>query len=151
VYKELQDDKLYRVVSGLYSAQMLGAVKDKSFGLLSITVKIKEGTPIINFEDYIINFDNGELKGWHALALYLMSFEKENGVSVIPDYYNEIHNRKIVVNSKNIIELAKSPNKVFFIVSAFIGLVLIIIILLIKLIRKRLYRKSKQKKYQVSE
>lgn len=148
VYEEIDDNKLYRVVAGLYSVQMLGAVKDKSFGLLSITAKTKEGTPILDFEDYIIKSDNGELKEWYALALYLMSFEKENGVSVIPKYYNQIHNRKIINNSKNITELAKSLNKVFFMLLTVVVLVIIIIILLIRSIRKRIYRKSKQKGYQ---
>ena len=31
----IENDKLYRVVTGLYSGQMLGAVNGKSFGLRS--------------------------------------------------------------------------------------------------------------------
>ena len=33
------DDQLYRVVTGLYCGQMLGAVEDTSFGLLSVTAR----------------------------------------------------------------------------------------------------------------
>ena len=32
--QEIADDQLYRVVTGMYSAQMLGTVKEKSLGLL---------------------------------------------------------------------------------------------------------------------
>ena len=45
---ELDDDKLYRVVCDLYSGQMLGAVTDVSYGILSIQPKFGDGTPIEN-------------------------------------------------------------------------------------------------------
>lgn len=66
------DKKLYRVVADLYSGQMLSAVKEKSFGLLSITPRDKNGDPIDNFEDHIIRDGQGrELKAWQAFAEYL--------------------------------------------------------------------------------
>lgn len=66
------DKKLYRVVADLYSGQMLSAVKEKSFGLLSITPRDKNGDPIDNFEDHIIRDGQGrELKAWQAFAQYL--------------------------------------------------------------------------------
>lgn len=43
---ELEDDKLYRVVADLYSGQMLSAVTDMSYGLLSLVPKYADGTPI---------------------------------------------------------------------------------------------------------
>lgn len=141
IYEEIDDNKLYRVVAGLYSAQMLGAVEDKSLGLLSITAKNKDGLPITNFEDHIIMSEHGEMKEWYALALYLMSFEKENGISVIPKYYSETHNRKIINNSKNIVELLEKPNRVFFILLAIIIFILLVIISIIIIIRKRRRRK----------
>ena len=39
--EEIEDDKLYHVVTDLYTGQMLGAVMDTSYGLLSITPKDK--------------------------------------------------------------------------------------------------------------
>lgn len=66
------DDKLYRVVADLYSGQMLGEVKDKSFGLLSITPRDKDGNPVTDFERCIIHDEEGrELKAWQAFAEYL--------------------------------------------------------------------------------
>ena len=40
-FEKINDTKLYRVVAGLYSAQMLSVVGEKSFGLLSIVPKIR--------------------------------------------------------------------------------------------------------------
>ena len=66
------DQKLYRVVADLYSGQMLGEVKDKSFGLLSITPRDKDGNPVTDFEAHIIRDEKGrELKAWQAFADYL--------------------------------------------------------------------------------
>ena len=46
---DLEDDRLYRVVTGMYSAQMLDTVKDRSFGLLSIVPKDEYGEPVTDF------------------------------------------------------------------------------------------------------
>lgn len=56
---ELQDDRLYRIICDLYSGQMLGAVTDVSYGILSIQPKFADGTPIENIEDAIIQWTNG--------------------------------------------------------------------------------------------
>lgn len=60
--EEIEDDKLYHVVTDLYTGQMLGAVMDTSYGLLSITPKDKDGNPIENLEDQAIMEGNQELK-----------------------------------------------------------------------------------------
>lgn len=97
VLEELNKKKLYRVIVGLYSAQMLSYVGKKSFGILSITPKTKGGVPITKFEDHIIKDDKGgEIKEWIAIAEYLKSFEKVDGVPKIPEYYDKIQGRKVV-------------------------------------------------------
>ncbi len=50
---EIDDNALYRVVTGMYSAQMLGTVKSKSMGLLSLEPKQADGTPVTGFSDCI--------------------------------------------------------------------------------------------------
>ncbi|NMC56543.1 MAG: bifunctional metallophosphatase/5'-nucleotidase [Eubacteriaceae bacterium] len=136
---KIDDNKLYRVVSGLYSAQMLGAVKGKSFGLLSIIPKDEAGNAITNFEDYIVyNKNNKEQKEWVALASYIQSFS----ANLVPEYYNQTHERKVEVNSKNILSLIKNPNKVFFLALAAIILILLIIIFIIVKLRKAIKRKK---------
>ena len=78
--RELGDDQLYRVVTGMYSAQMLGTVKEKSLGLLSLEPKLADGSPVTDFNDCILrDADGNEIKEWYALAAYLQSLE--GGVS----------------------------------------------------------------------
>lgn len=88
---EIEDDKLYRVVSGMSSVLLLGTVKEKSFGLLEITPKDSNGSPITEFDEFIA-FDRvgAEVKEWKALADYLSSFpENDKGIPQIPyDYFN---------------------------------------------------------------
>ena len=110
---EIEDDKLYRVVSGLYSAQMLGAVEDKSKGILKLTPKNAEGEVITDFEDYIIRDGEGyELKEWYALAGYLESFTKnEKGISQIPVRYGEEEGRKVIHDSAGLAEVLGNPNR----------------------------------------
>ena len=77
--EEIEDDKLYHVVTDLYTGQMLGAVMDTSYGLLSITPKDKDGNPIENLEDQAIMEGNQELKAWAAIARYMESFDDTDG------------------------------------------------------------------------
>ena len=77
---ELENDRLYRVVTGLYTGQMLGTVNDQSFGILAITPTDAQGNVITDYEEHIIYNPNGsEVKEWYALAAYLRSFG-ERGV-----------------------------------------------------------------------
>ena len=81
---EIDDNALYRVVTGMYSAQMLGTVKSKSMWLLSLEPKQANGTPVTDFADCILYDANGnELKEWYALAAYLEQFGEDG----LPDRY----------------------------------------------------------------
>lgn len=147
--EEIDDDKLYRVVSGLYSAQMLGAVEGQSKGILKITPKNAEGEAITDFEEYIIHDQNGaELKEWYALASYLESFDKnEEGVSVVPMRYTETEGRKVEQNSTNLIELLRNPNKIAMVVYAIVLILLILIVLIVRVCYIKISgRKKKEQK-----
>ena len=136
---ELEDDRLYSVVADLYSCQMLGSVKAKSFGLLKIDPKDSSGNPITDFEDHII-YDNGrELKAWFALASYIDSFENDK----IPEYYSKTQGRKTEIDSKNPIELLKQPNKVALIILAAAVVLILLIIAAVVLTKKHRRRKKK--------
>ncbi len=137
----IKDDELYRVAAGLYSAQMLSVVGSKSFGLLSIVPKDKEGSPIVNYEDHIVYNNHQELKEWLAIAQYLASFDKEGGIPQIPLYYSTAQNRKIVDNSHNIINLLKSPNKIAAFIYVATAILIAIVILVALIIRKKIKRK----------
>ncbi len=144
---EIQDDRLYRVVCDLYSGQMLGAVTDVSYGILSVQPKFADGTPIENIEDAILTENGREIKAWAAIAQYLDSLEDEDGdgISDVPASYAAAGGRKVVDESRSIGDLIKNPNQyaVILIVAFLIVLILLIllILLLIKLIRK-LIRKT---------
>lgn len=127
--QELEDDKLYRAVLGLYAAQMLGSVEEVSYGILSITPKDKNGMPIEDYEEHIVyDRDGNEVKEWYALASYLASFEKnEDGVSVIPERYAEPDERKLCEDSEDIFDILKNPNTI---ACTMYGVILLIIALM---------------------
>ncbi|MHB8129628.1 MAG: bifunctional metallophosphatase/5'-nucleotidase [Mobilitalea sp.] len=142
----IDDTKLYRIVCGLYSAQMLSVVGDKSFGLMSVNPKTKEGDVITDFEEYIlydtVNGVESELKEWYAVVQYLQSFEKVEGVSQVSSYYQETQGRKIVDDDNNILALVSNPNHISLTVYIVVPVILILIIFLIT----RLVRRSRRKK-----
>lgn len=148
---ELDDDKLYRVVTDYYSSQMLGNVTDLSYGLLSIVPKFADGTTIENYEDAIVTADGKELKAWAAIATYMQSFEDTDGDGIgnVPAKYGTKEGRKVVEDSKNLWDLVKNPNKFFFIIIAVVLVVILIlagvIVLIVKGVRK-LRRRKKDKR-----
>lgn len=127
---ELEDDKLYRVVTDFYSSQMLGGVTDLSYGLLSIVPKFADGTPIENYEDAVVMADGKELKAWFAIASYMQSFEK------VPQKYAAPEGRKVIEESNSLIDLVKNPNKFFFIIIAVVLIILAILVGIILLLVK---------------
>ena len=144
---ELEDDKLYRVVADLYSGQMLSAVTDMSYGLLSLVPKYADGTPIEDFEDVIITENGKELKAWDAIARYMESFEDTDGdgIANVPEYYSTTHYRKQVDDSRNIVDLVKNPNKFTAIIVGVIAVLILLVIFIILLIKK-IVKKVKSRK-----
>ena len=132
----IQDDQLYRVVTGLYSGQMLGTVNGKSFGLLTITPRDEKGQPIENLEDYIIHGPGGtEVKEWYALASYLQS------MGTVDSRYAAPEGRKTVSRSWNPIELVRSPG---WITLAAMALAVLVVAIIILLVTKPLRRRSRR-------
>ena len=145
---EIQDDQLYRVVTDLYTGQMLGSVMEMSYGLLKIEPKDKEGNPIENLEDQAIMEGDKELKAWDAIARYMKSFDDTdgNGISNVPEYYETTHGRKVVDDSRNVIDLVKNPNKFSVMIVGIVLVLILIIILLVVLIRKLIKKRRRKKK-----
>ena len=144
---ELEDDKLYRVVADLYSGQMLSAVTDMSHGLLSLVPKYADGTPIEDFEDVIVMEGNRELKAWDSIARYMQSFEDTDGdgIANVPSYYSQMHDRKVVDESRSLGDLVKNPNKYAAMIVAVILIVIILVVLLIVLVVKLIKRIRRRK------
>lgn len=141
--EEIQDDKLYHVVTDLYTGQMLGSVMDISYGLLSIIPKDKEGNPIEDLEEYAIMEENQELKAWVAIARYMQFFDDTDGdgIANVSEYYATTHGRKVVENSRNLVQLLKNPNKFFMLMIGIITVAVLIVLLLIFFIRKVLRKR----------
>lgn len=130
---ELEDDRLYRVVSDFYTSQMLSGVTDLSFGLLSIVPKFADGTPVENFEDAIVMDGEQELKVWVAIAKYMQSFEDTDGDGIgnVPEKYSAPEGRKVVEDSKKPGDLLKNPNRFFFMIVGIAAAVLLLFVLMV--------------------
>ena len=137
---EIDDNALYRVVTGMYSAQMLGTVKSKSMGLLSLEPKQANGTPVTDFADCILYDANGnELKEWYALAAYLEQFGEDG----LPDRYADPANGcKQVSDSFAPGQLLAGWNGITWVVLGIALLLLALILLLIRFLRRRIWRKK---------
>ena len=137
---EIDDNALYRVVTGMYSAQMLGTVKSKSMGLLSLEPKQANGTPVTDFADCILYDANGnELKEWYALAAYLEQFGEDG----LPDRYADPANGcKQVSDSFAPGQLLAGWNGITWVVLGIVLLILVLILLLIRSLRRRSGGKS---------
>lgn len=123
--EEIEDDKLYFVVAGMYMGQMLGSVEDTSMGLISITPRNEEGEPIATeeLENYIIKDENGRpLKEWDAIADYLCEMDGE-----MDSEYSKPDGRKVVYSSLNPVALLKNANVFTYAVLAVAALAVVIV------------------------
>lgn len=141
--QEIQDDQLYRVVTGMYSAQMLGTVKSKSMGLLSLEPKMADGTPVTDFNDCILrDKDGNEIKEWYALAAYLRQFG-EDGLRA--DWYESEQGdgRKDVSHSFAPSELLANWNWITWMVLAVALLLILLVVLIVRFAIRRRRRKRR--------
>lgn len=141
--EDLEDDKLYRLVADLYSGQMLGAVSEKSYGILSLIPKDADGNEIAieDLEDRIVYVDGRELKAWACVAEYLNSFGKDAG---IPDAYSKPQGRKVIVDDGSVGAVLKDPNGIAMAAYGIVAAVVIILVLIIVAVVK--WRKRTGKK-----
>ena len=138
--QEIVDDQLYRVVTGMYSAQMLGTVKEKSMGLLSLEPKMADGSPVTDFNDCILyDKDGNEIKEWYALAAYLQTF---GGEGVHPSYREPVI--KNVSHSWSPAQLLREWNWITWTVVLAALAVILLAVLLVRLILRKVRRKRKK-------
>lgn len=142
---ELEDDKLYRVVADLYSGQMLGAVTDMSYGILSIVPKDAQGNPVENMEDFIVYDGTQEVKAWVAVARYMEQLAAEDDNGEIPEYYSETQERKVIEDDSSLGAILKNPNKIAVAIVGIVLAVVIILVILIVVIVKLVKRHRRKK------
>ena len=149
VTEPIVDDQLYHVVTGLYIGQMLGAVEDTSFGILTVTPRDAQGNPIAvdQLEDYILHDAQGaEVKEWQAVAGYLESMGDE-----MDPKYGQTDGRKYVYASWNPVSLLKNAGLPTAVAILALVLVLVLLIVVVLLARKRILRRVRKKLYPAGE
>ncbi len=135
----IKDDRLYRVVTGLYCGQMLGAVNGKSFGILSITPRDAQGNPVENLDDYILHDSDGsEVKEWYALAGYLQQ------MGSVESRYAAPEGRKVANPSWSPAALLAGANWLTIAVVVVLVVLAAAVVLVVLLVRKKVRSKSEK-------
>ena len=142
ITEPIVDDQLYHVVTGLYIGQMLGAVEDTSFGILTVTPRDAQGNPIdmSQLEDYILHDDEGnEVKEWYAIASYLQSMGGE-----MDQKYGQTDGRKLVYSSWNPVSLLKNAGLPTSLAILALVIVVVLLVLMVVLVRKFILRRMRR-------
>ncbi len=91
--KPVEKERLYPVVTGLYTAQLMGMLESSSFGLLKVQPKDANGNPVLDLASIVLKrcdslVQNPEIKGreryiteWLAFAEYAKKTELKNQYS----------------------------------------------------------------------
>lgn len=140
---EIQDEQLYLVTCGMYIGQMLGSVKETSFGLLSITPRDADGNPIETKDlvNYVVHDANGNpVKEWYAIASYL-----DQMGDTMDARYAAPDGRKVVYSSWNPVNLLRGANKFTYILLAVVLVLIALIAPLVRAIVRRVKRKRLKK------
>ena len=141
--EEIDDEKLYCVVTGMYAGQMLGSVEETSMGILTITPRTKDGKPIAPDElvNHVVRDSEGApVKEWFAIASYL-----QNMGGKMDESYAEPDGRKIVYSSLNPVKLLANANIFTYIVLILIVVILGVIVLVTVLVVRRIKKKRMAK------
>ena len=141
---EIEDDKLYSVVTGMYVGQMLGSVKEKSFGLLNVVPRDKQGNPIDvkDFVNYVIRDEEGNtVKEWYAIASYLAAMKDYQ----MDAKYAGLDGRKLVYSSVSPSMMLRNANVFTYVALALILIVLFVLVLVIVLIIRKIKKKKSSK------
>lgn len=143
VTEPIVDDQLYHVVTGLYLGQMLGAVEDSSFGILSVTPRDAQGNPISTqqLEEHILLDEQGkEVKEWYAIAAYLASMGGE-----MDQRYGQTDGRKLVYASWNPVSLLKNAGLPTAVAVLALFVVILLVVLVVWVVRKFILRHTRKK------
>ena len=140
---EIEDDKLYPMVAGLYSGQMLEIVGTESKGILKVRPRDSEGMLIEDLEDFILREDGHEVKEWLAVAEYVSEMEVDDrDLPEISEKYRKAEGRKIIVEDSSFSgRFAKSKTfaKIIYIlvIVIFIGIIALAIFIYRKIHNRR--------------
>lgn len=86
---------MYSVTANTYLLSFIGEIKKMSFGLVKVVPKDKDGMPVTDMRNQLVDIDPDregvqEAKEWIALIEYMKSFETDSDdIPVIPDIYKK--------------------------------------------------------------
>ena len=132
---DIENNKLYFVVAGMYMGQMLGSVEETSMGLLTVTPRDEQGNPIATEDlvNYVIKDEDGNpLKEWAAIASYLETMGGE-----MDPRYAEPDGRKVIYASLNPVKLLKNANIFTYAVLILAAVIIAAPVLIICAVRRR--------------
>jgi len=143
-YRPLDPQKLYRICTNLYAAEMMNYITAVTHGLLAIKPKDKNGRELTHLKQAIVYTDkkssnHAELKEWMALTSYIGSFPTEKGIAVIPQKYSKPEGRMQSEPSWNPVKLIAGGNVITYGALAVVLVMLIIVILIIRFIVRKVY------------
>lgn len=140
----IEDDRMYRVVCGMYMGQMLGSVEETSFGLISIIPRDAAGNPVAASElvNYVVRDENGNpVKEWYAIASYL---EQMGGT--LDARYAQPDGRKVVYSSWNPVKLLGGANRFTYLLLVVLAVLILAVVLILRAVVRRIRRRRAARK-----
>ncbi|MDD6094373.1 MAG: bifunctional UDP-sugar hydrolase/5'-nucleotidase [Clostridia bacterium] len=148
--EEIEDEKLYRVACNMYAANMLGMLNGMTYGILKITPKNADGTPVENFYDCALKDSEGrEIKEWSAFKNYLMSMPEKDELPTITEKYSEADGRKNKISEGGFAAVA-NPGFTTAAVMAICAVLIAVVLTLILTRKKRKARRERRKNRKIS-
>lgn len=140
----VNEDRLYRVTTSQYLANMTGLITKMSHGIITLVPRDKDGNPVSDTNTLIIHTPSGaEAKEWIALSDYIHSFPVgENGLRIIPASYNIAREVKTPVDN-SFVTFFGNPSPIALTVYGIIAGVIVLIVVIILLIHRHHIRKHR--------
>ena len=132
---QIDEDRLYCVVVGMYMAQMLGSVEKTSMGLLSIVPRDAAGVPLdlTRLADHVIRDENGmPVKEWFAISSYLQTMGGE-----MDPQYAQTDGRKVIYSSLNPVKLLRNANVFTWVLMSIVAIVVLVTVLIVYAVHRR--------------
>lgn len=141
--QKLQNDRLYKIVCDMYSANTLAGILSTTKGLVSIIPKDKNGNTITDFNKQIIYIKNSdgnkvELKAWYAIA---KAFENIDILESCRDEREKLHVKEASINP---IKYFRNPSKIGVIIYITVFVIILIITSICVLIQKNIKKHKNQ-------
>lgn len=102
-----KNTKLYSISANTYLLSFIGRIKKMSFGLLKVVPKDKEGKPVTDMKNQLVDIDPDmpgvqEAKEWIAVIEYMKSLAvNQDGIPVIPENYLKGDESVVDLSTKN--------------------------------------------------